>query len=352
MEDRARKPVDPQQRKRLVRKATQQRLVRQLSKETLKSPMAPDHVIIESKNEETGEVVRKKVYVTEVNGTRSLDLYSGWNPETEEHKMPLKTLPPKVCLLDGLERLWISHNKLTALPDQLERLVHLKELYLHRNCFESVPLQLCKLPKLEILWLNSNKISRIPPEIAQLKSLKRLHLDHNFIEEFSDFLCQLTSLEVLYLNDNVLHSISGEIDKLSGLTRLYLQNNKIPSIPKGVCTLQKIVILNLDGNEITHVKRDFQQYQAQKESEGKLVSTKYNPFVTPGSKLKLSVGSMHRTSSFGTVQMLKTRRHSDQYERAILERRHRVSLPEGELHIQLGSFPRRKVPSEGYPKPW
>ena len=345
MEDTTRKPVDPQQRKRLVRKATQQRLVRQLSKEALKSPMAPEHVIVESKNEETGEVVRKKVYVAEVNGTRSLDLYSGWNPETEEHKLPLRTLPLKVCTLEGLERLWVSHNKLSILPDDFERLVHLKELYLHRNCFENIPLQICKLPKLEILWLNSNKISCIPPQITQLKSIKRLHLDHNFIEDFSDSLCQLTSLEVLYLNNNVLHRISEEIDKLSELQRLYLHNNKIPSIPKGVCALQKIVILNLDDNEITHVKRDFQYYQAQKESAGKIVSTKHNPFVTPGSKLKLSVGSMHpRSGSVGSAQMLRTRRHSDQHERAMLEYgRHRVSLPEGELHIQLGTFPRRKA---------
>jgi len=54
--------------------------------------------------------------VSEVNGTRTLDLYSGWDPETEQHKLPLKTLPMKVCSLVNLERLWVSHNKLSALP--------------------------------------------------------------------------------------------------------------------------------------------------------------------------------------------------------------------------------------------
>lgn len=336
----------PQQRHHKARQ-----LVKQLSHDSLKSPMAPEHVVIETTNEETGEIVRKKVYVSEVNGTRTLDLYSGWDPETEQHKLPLKTLPMKVCSLVNLERLWVSHNKLSALPPQIDQLIFLRELFLHRNCLEVVPPAICNLPKLELLWLNSNKITTIPDEIARLRTLKRLHLDCNFIEEFPDSLCELVSLEVLYLNNNSLQSISEKVGSLKHLRRLYLQHNKITDIPSGISQLSKIELLYLDHNEIRHVRRDFEYFQRMRQQEGKVVSANHNPFVTPQSKLKLSVGNPRKYSL-----PIKTRRYSDQYANftkdgqqpdrmsvPILQRPTRASMPESELQEEVEKLAMRRA---------
>ena len=298
--------------------------MRQLSEESLKSPMAPEHVVVEVRNEELGEVVRKIVYVTDVNGTKTLDMYSGWNPDTQQHKLPIKELPPKVCQLVTLERLWVSHNKLSTLPIQIEQMFSLREVYMHKNNFEEIPVSLCNLPSLEILWLNCNKITRIPPEISSLKTLRRLHLDTNFIKELPDSICLLDSLEVLYLNENTIHTISENIGLMKGLKRLYLHRNKITDIPSGLCSLKNIRILNLEDNEIRHVRREFQIYQAEMEATKATISTKNNPFVTPGSKMKLSFSGMHPPGHYGS----KTRRFSDQYEHTIAARRPmRVSLP-------------------------
>lgn len=298
-------------------------LVRQLSEESIKPPMAPEHVVVEVKSEETGEFVRKIIYVTDVNGTKTLDLYSGWNPESQQHKLPIKELPPKVCQIVTLERLWVSHNKLSSLPVQIEQMFRLREVYLHKNNFEEIPTSLCSLPSLEILWLNCNKIKKIPPEIASLKTLRRLHLDTNFIKELPDSLCLLDSLEVLYLNENTIHTISENVGAMKGLKRLYLHRNKITDIPSGLCSLRNIRILNLDDNEIRHVRREFQIYQQEMEATKATISTKNNPFVTPGSKMKLSFSGMH-PPHYGS----KTRRFSDQYEHTVAARRPlRVSLP-------------------------
>ena len=328
-------------------------LVKQLSQDSLKSPMAPEHVVVEAKNEETGEVVKKKVYVNEINGTRTLDLYSGWNPDTGQHKLPLKTLPAKVCGLVTLERLWVSHNKLASLPPQIDQMIFLRELFLHRNCLEDIPQAVCNLPKLEILWLNSNKITVIPNEIAKLRTLKRLHLDCNFIEEFPDSLCDLITLEVLYLNNNSLQNISEKVCALKHLRRLYLQHNKITDLPSGISQLTKIEMLFLDHNEIRHVKRDFEQFQRMRQQAGKTVSTTHNPFVTPQSKLKLSVGHPRKYSL-----PMKARRHSDQYacldahqppvpgEMATImvpQRPIRSSLPESDLPEQFEKIPMHKA---------
>lgn len=290
--------------------------------------MTPEHVTLELQREEAGVVVRKKVYVTEVNGVKTLDLYSGWHIEEGQPKRQLSELPVKVCSLTSMERLWLSHNKLSTLPPQISQLTYLRELYLHENSFRSLPVELCRLPRLEMLWLNFNQVSSIPPEVVGLKTLKRLHLDHNCLEEIPPAICDLVSLEVLYLNSNQLKSIPECIGKLCNLQRLYLQYNHIPSIPRGICELTKIQMLFLDHNEITHIKREFQYFTATCENSGGIVSTKHNPFVTPQSKLKLSLGGVGGAHGRSYTLPLKTRRHSDQPEYNSDPRLPRKSLPE------------------------
>lgn len=325
------------------------RLVRRLSEE-IRSPMGPDYVTIEY-IDEGGEDQQKRVYVTEVNGTRQLDLYSGWNPETEEHKFPLRALPPKVCTLSNLQRLWVSHNLLTGLPHDLDRLVSLKELFLHGNAFEDFPLPICSLKSIEILWLSSNQIKGIPNEISQLTTLKRVHLDGNKICTLPPALCTLTSLEVLYLNKNCLETVSNDIGNLTNLKRLYLQSNHITDIPSGINKLSSIKILSLDNNKIHHVPSEFRMYKLQRESHNARITLGDNP-STPQSKSKLSLSSLSQLS-------LKARRHSDQHDQDLVSRRPlRVSLPgtrtseslpaELHLHYQTRSSSASYVDRDAY----
>ena len=301
-------------------------LVKKLSEESIQSPtMAPEYVILEVLNEETGEIVRKSVYVSDQNGTKTLDLYSGWNPETQKHKLSLKALPMKVCQLVTLERLWASHNKLSSLPAQLDQLTSLREVFLHRNNLEDIPACLTNLPCLQILWMNNNKITSIPDHIANLTTLKRLHLDYNFIKDIPESLCQLNQLEVLYLNDNTIHHVNEAIKNLNNLKRLYLHRNKIIELPIGITKLTNLHLLLLDDNEIRSVKREFSMFQANMEAVGNVVSLKNNPFVTPQSKLKLSLAGIGAPNPMA----LKTRRLSDQYERDMIKRPARISLPVG-----------------------
>ncbi|XP_064385297.1 ras guanine nucleotide exchange factor L-like [Halichondria panicea] len=326
-------PVTPKKLKE-QRKVTD-RLVRRLSQE-IRSPMGPIHVTIDY-IDENGEDQQKRVYVTEVNGTRTLDLYSGWNPDTEEHKFPLEALPATVCTLINLQRLWVSHNLLSTLPADLDRLVNLKEMFLHGNMFEDFPISICSLKSIEILWLSSNKIKSIPNEIGQLKTLKRLHLDGNKIRVFPPALCTLTGLEVLYLNKNLLEAISDDIGNLSSLKRLYLQSNQITDIPSGICKLKTIKMLFLDHNKIHHVHSEFRSFKLQRESNNAKISLDNNPSTPQNKSSKLSLTSLSQLSL-----TLKARRHSDQHDQDIVSRRPlRVSLPQtrpseslpAELHL-------------------
>ena len=262
------------------------------------------------------EIQRKKVYVTEVSGICTLDLYSGWVLEGEEHKFKLQALPIKVCSFVNIERLWLSHNNLSELPNQFTQLVNLRELFLHHNAFSNIPTQLFRLTKLEILWVSSNMIEEVQPEISQLKSLRQLHLEHNCIQIFQETLCDLPAIEVLYLNHNKLRTISKNINKLANtLRRFYVHNNKIQAIPEAFCLLLKLEILYLQENEIASVPLKFDSFcEVIKTGNNAIVQADNNPFILPRSKVKSSVTGP--PPSLQILQLNPTRRYSDDHCRA------------------------------------
>jgi len=260
----------------------------------------PHYVELDSKNDK----LKKKVYVTLVSGKKSLDLYSGWDPQNGCHKNPLSALPKEVCEFSFLQRLWASHNCFTSLPPEIEQLTNLTELFLHHNQLDAIPTRLCKLSNLRLLWLNNNRISGIPYEIVQLKSLKRLHLDNNLITSFPDHLCQLTQLEILYLNNNKISAISTSISDMVELVRLYLQHNQIVEIPNELCLLfeKQLQLLRLEHNRINKIPDDF--IQERKKAESRKISLKFegNPFeirrVSPGPVSLASKDQVGRRHSY------------------------------------------------------
>lgn len=236
------------------------------------------YVELENKKDNT----TKKVYVTLVSGMKSLDLYSGWDPQHNCHKNPLNALPKEVCTFSFLQRLWASHNHFTSLPPEIGELTNLTELFLHHNHLDMIPTRLCTLKNLRLLWLNNNKIASVPYEIVQLKSLKRLHLDNNLISVFPDHLCQLTDLEILYLNNNKIQTISSKIDEMTSLVRLYLHSNQIVEIPDELGLLLqnsiKLQLLRLDNNRISKIPENFSQYRKDAENRRLVLRFEGNPF--------------------------------------------------------------------------
>ena len=276
------------------------------------------------------ESQKKVVYETEVNGVRTLDLYSGWAVEGEKHKFKLQKVPIKVCSFVLIERLWISHNDIRDLPVQLDQLVNLKELFLHYNSFKTIPQCIFRLFKLEILWLSSNEIKEVQPQISQLKALRQLHLEHNSLDQFQETLCNLPSLQVLYLNHNNLVSLSSNINQLaSSLKRLYLNMNRITTIPETICLLEKLEILYLHDNKIAAVPSKFESFCSNlKETNKAIVQVKNNPYVLPKPRVKLSVGGPPNTLQ---IQATPSRRYSDDFRQRSLTQptvaEHRYSVP-------------------------
>ncbi|KAI0203178.1 RAM signaling pathway protein [Astrocystis sublimbata] len=119
-------------------------------------------------------------------------------------RLNIQTLPEEVVdiIKNELERLALSHNKLTSFPTRFSECTSLRYLNVRSNRIEKFPLALCDLKSLEILDLGRNKIRVLPRELARLTSLKVLALQRNLIEELPLCLADMGSLQVLKLDGN------------------------------------------------------------------------------------------------------------------------------------------------------
>lgn len=71
----------------------------------------------------------------------------------------------------------LSNNQLTTLPNEIEFLKRLQELYLRNNQLTALPKGIGYLKKLQKLDLSRNQLTTLPKEIETLKKLEELFLD-------------------------------------------------------------------------------------------------------------------------------------------------------------------------------
>jgi Leucine-rich repeat (LRR) protein len=84
--------------------------------------------------------------------------------------------------LGSLQSLWLYHNQLMSLPENIfASLCSLKKLYLHNNHLASLPKNVfASLGSLEELWLYNNQLASLPENVFEsLSSLRSLNLSNN-----------------------------------------------------------------------------------------------------------------------------------------------------------------------------
>jgi len=123
----------------------------------------------------------------------------------------------------------LSINNLVSLPDEMDQLKNLTQLYVHNN-----------------------KLKTVPNVIYKLKNLTELNMGGNEIESISEEIGNLTKLTILWLDDNQLTSMPEAIGNLTKLTRLYLSGNELTSLPKSIGNLVNLKNdeLHINGNPL------------------------------------------------------------------------------------------------------
>jgi internalin A len=191
----------------------------------------------------------------------------------------LSTLPPEICQLTSLTRLWLLRNKLETLPPEIGQLTTLQEfsaahnrlrdlpdifgalrelrkLWLDHNQINELPESIGELRKLEELWLYRNQLSKLPESFGGLTNLVRLDLRNNRLEQLPNSFGDLQSLVFLWLWDNRLQTLPDTASGLTSLKELHLENNKLTDLPLSLLDPKELRRLFLHGNEHLQLPRE------------------------------------------------------------------------------------------------
>lgn len=164
----------------------------------------------------------------------------------------MAVFPEWLCYLSKLKILDLRNsdswraknkNKIAAIPDAIEHLQDLEELYISRVELKSVPESLTKLSQLRVLDLHYNKLEKLP----NLSPLKKLEILHLFINQLTSIegLEDLKELGFLNVGANELTTITDKIGTLEKLQVLNVCTNKIKILPDSLCALKHLEKLDI-----------------------------------------------------------------------------------------------------------
>jgi small GTP-binding protein len=180
------------------------------------------------------------------------------------HNNQLTTLPPNIGQLKDLQILEMSTNRLKFLPSEIGQIKMLKKMILFENQLTIMPPEIGQLKNLEGLNLEDNQLKNIPNEIGQLKALQELNLGGNQLEFLPSEIGQLQSLEILCLQSNKLTALPDEIRELKALESLWLPKNQFANFPAEILQLKKLKKLNIGENKLRSIPSEIGQLQGLK----------------------------------------------------------------------------------------
>lgn len=184
----------------------------------------------------------------------------------------IEYLPEELQALKGLRRLTLGHNRLREWPVHLyfpqlitlslehNSLVHLPEtlfqqeklryLNIAANPLETLPDLWHQLRHLEELDLSHYKAD-LPPSLWRCTSLKRLCLDRTSCPYFPAEAQELPKLRELVFRGHKLQGLPNPFPQFLALEKLDLSSNGLKQLPKNISSLFSLKVLNLRGNPLS-----------------------------------------------------------------------------------------------------
>jgi len=160
-------------------------------------------------------------------------------------------IPGVVCELNNLISLSITNNNISEIPANLNKMVSLGELYISNNRISDIS-NIVNMYQLSRLWVSHNLIKYIPNEIGTLKNLTMLNISNNNIRELPDIIGELDSLISLYASSNAIKKIGERIASLRHLKEIDLENNLISNVPEALLNIHKYKLTLTDNPIMTY----------------------------------------------------------------------------------------------------
>ena len=180
----------------------------------------------------------------------------------------LSALPEEFTRLDTLEyenkrwyeecdvvRLDVSHNALTALPDNIDELPLLGSLQsvdLLENRLATLPPRLFRLPALTRLNVAGNALVSVPPDLCMAANLQELDLSNNpSLAALPGSLGNLHGLKTLRAANCALTALPESLGGCSALQTLQVAGNKLRETPQSLVLLTRLSDLDVSKNALT-----------------------------------------------------------------------------------------------------
>lgn len=162
----------------------------------------------------------------------------------------IKLLPEEISLLSGIEKLKLSHNRISEYSSSL-CLPGLEDLVLYDNQLKELPVEIGQMSQLTGLNLEKNQLQSLPPELGELTTLDELFLNDNSLRSLPSTISNLSqNLRLLQLGNNPDLEIPQEIFTLTRLYHLDLSGDGLTTLPEGIERLSQLQVLALNNNEI------------------------------------------------------------------------------------------------------
>lgn len=166
----------------------------------------------------------------------------------------LKTLPDTLIQeAPHIQQIYLKHNLLIKLPDNLGHFKSLTVLYLYGNNLEELPDSIGEIKTLNILNLSNNKLKHLTPSVSKLVNLKSLDVANNELTFLPTEISDLKALSLLILTGNNLCYLPESLGKLQGLQGLYVDNNAMHTLPHSLTSLPLLAHLSCCHNYLVNL---------------------------------------------------------------------------------------------------
>lgn len=152
-----------------------------------------------------------------------------------------------------IERIDLSNNKFTTIPNQLSSLPTIISVDLSHNAITTIPDFLFSLPAIKHISLSYNAIALLPSIPQNASELWRLELDHNNLISLPDSIKFCQNLAIINVSNNNLQTLPESIQTLKKLEKIDISNNKCTIFPSDLLKIPALRIINIKENTLTEL---------------------------------------------------------------------------------------------------